>query len=141
MPLCPPVTKEKCHLFCYTRICLSHLYGPILEYACEVPNTCLHDQIESVQWSELNIFFQDTSYELARDKANLPTLSERRSFLCNCLFCRIPQSSHKLNCLFPNYKPTEYNLRKQILCSCPSTECRDTVTLTLQFPTISHKAF
>ena len=90
---------------------------PILEYACEVWHHSLpkylSDQIESVQRRASNIIFPDTSYELARDKANLTTLSEHRSFLCNRLFCRMSQSSHKLNCLFLQYKSTKYNLRKQ----------------------------
>ena len=62
-----------------------------MEYACEVWHHSLpkymSDQIESVQRRTLNIIFPDISYDIARDQnANLPTLSERRSFLCNRLF-------------------------------------------------------
>ena len=74
---------------------------PILEKACKVWHhplpKYLSDQIESVQRRALNIIFPDTSYEMARDNANLPTLSERRPFLCNRLFRTTECPNHPIN--------------------------------------------
>ena len=90
---------------------------PILEYACEVWHHSLPkylaEQIKTIQRRALIIIFPDTCCELAREKANLQTLYQRRSSLYNCLFRRMSQPSHKLNCLFPKYRSTNYNLRKQ----------------------------
>ena len=82
----------------------------------------LFDQMESVQRRALNIIFPDTSCELARDNANVPTLSERRFSLCNRLFRRMSQPPHKLNCLFPKYSQPIIIFASKILCSYPSSE-------------------
>ena len=81
---------------------------PILEYACEVWHNnlpvYLSNQVEQIQKRALRIIFPSLTYDQAMLTANLPSLHDRRSTLCNRLFHHMLDPSHKLNSLVP---PTE----------------------------------
>ena len=78
---------------------------PILEYACEVWHNnlpvYLSNQVEQIQKRALRIIFPSLTYDQAMLTANLPSLHDRRSTLCNRLFHDMLDPTHKLNSLVP----------------------------------------
>ena len=74
---------------------------PILEYSCEVWHNSLpvylSNQVEQIQKRALRIIFPSLTYDQAMLTANLPSLHDRRSTLCNRLFHHMLDPSHKLN--------------------------------------------
>ena len=87
---------------------------PILEYACEVWHNnllpvYLSNQVEQIQKRALRIIFSSLSYDQAMLIANLPSLHDRRSTLCNRLFHHMLDPSHKLNSLVPPRRVNECN--------------------------------
>ena len=89
---------------------------PILEYACEVWHSnlpvYLSNQAEQIQKRVLRIIFPSLTYDQAMLTANLPSLHDRRSTLCNRLFHHMLDPSHKLNSLVPPHRVHECNLRQ-----------------------------
>jgi hypothetical protein len=92
----------------------SHI-RPIVEYACQVWHyglpQYLIDQVEKIQKRALKIIFPGTTYAECLLKANLMTLYERRTFLCNPLFSKMLEPTHKLNALVPPKNLQTYDLR------------------------------
>ena len=43
---------------------------------------------------------------------NLSTLKERRDYLCKKYFINMQASSHKVNCLLPENRHVDYDLRR-----------------------------
>ena len=89
---------------------------PILEYACEVWHNnlpvYLSNQVEQIQKRALRVIFPSLTYDQAMLTANLPSLHDRRSTLCNRLFHHMLDPSHKLNSLVPPHRVNECNLRR-----------------------------
>ena len=87
---------------------------PILEYACEVWHNnlpvYLSNQVEQIQ--KRDFFFPSLTYDQAMLTANLPSLHDRRSTLCNRLFHHMLDPRHKLNSLVPPHRVNECNLRR-----------------------------
>ena len=88
---------------------------PTVEYACQVWHGTLTDDqskaIESIQERALKIIMPDANYDLAREIAELPKLSERRRSLCLKLFIEVQNPDHRLHHLLPNVKESTHNLR------------------------------
>ena len=89
---------------------------PYLEYACEVWHNnlpvYLSNQVEQIQKRALRIIFPSLTYDQAMLTANLPSLHDRRSTLCNRLFHHMLDQRHKLNSLVPPHRVNECNLRQ-----------------------------
>ena len=70
----------------------------------------LSDNIETIQKRCLRTIFPGHSYDEARSIANLPTLFERRTKLCQSYFRKMHNADHKLNKLLPNQRDISYDL-------------------------------
>ena len=78
----------------------------VLEYVCQTFHTSLpqylSDDIEHIQKRALRIIYQDLSYTGNLKRADLETLYERRTMLCEKLFSNIVSNPHhKLAELLP----------------------------------------
>ena len=88
----------------------------VLEYAVQVWQDIpayLSDAIESIQRRALRIVFPSLSYQQALNQANLPTLINRREFLCKKLMTDMKRENHPISFLLPqsNTRSIPYNLR------------------------------
>ena len=90
---------------------------PILEYACQVWHPGLteeqHNLLEGIQIRTLSLAYPNMDYCEALTAANLPTLRERRSTLCQCLYNKMQDPNHKLHGLLPPKAIKVYNTRSQ----------------------------
>ena len=97
---------------------------PILEYACKSWHNnlsmFLNNQIEQIQKRALRIIYTlyilfiiypFFTYSQGMLTANLPSLYDRRSTLCERFFDRMLDPGHKLNSLVPALRINEHNLR------------------------------
>ena len=87
----------------------------VLEYVCQAFHTSLpqylSDDIEHIQKRALRIIYQDLSYTGNLKRADLETLYERRTMLCEKLFSNIVSNPHhKLAELLPVENRNSYNL-------------------------------
>ena len=84
----------------------------VLEYAAQVWQD-IPDAIESIQRRALRIVFPELSYQQALNQANLPTLANRREFLCKKLMADMMSESHPISFLLPQTKTRSipYKLR------------------------------
>ena len=71
----------------------------------------LSDSIELIQTRALKSIFPGESYNDILNDIGLRTLRERREVLCMKYFTEIQGSAHKLNCLLPELRNSEYDLR------------------------------
>ena len=97
------------------RFCCSCIRS-VLEYACQSFHTSLRqylsDDIEHIQKKALRIIYQHLSYTGNLKRADLETLYERRTMLCEKLFSNIVSSPHdKLAELLHAENRNSYNLR------------------------------
>ena len=88
----------------------------VLEYAAQVWQDIpayLSGAIESIQRRALRIVFPELSYQQALNQANLPTLANRRQFLCKKLMADMMSESHPNSFLLPEIKTRSmpYKLR------------------------------
>ena len=82
---------------------------PVLEYACRYGIRVF----PCIYQTTLKLFrkiFPGHSYDEARPIANLPTLFERRTKLCQSYFRKMHNADHKLNNLLPNQRNISYGL-------------------------------
>ena len=70
------------------------------------------NQVEQIHKRTLRIIFPSLIYDQAMVTANLPSLHDRRSTLCNRLFHHMLDPSHKLNSLVPPHRVNVCNLRR-----------------------------
>ena len=85
-------------------------------HACQAFHTSLpqylSDDIEHIQKRALRIIYQHLSYNVNLKRADLETLYERRTMLCEKLFSNIVSNPHhKLAELLPAENRNSYNLR------------------------------
>ena len=89
---------------------------PVVEYACPVWQTnlpiYLSDNIEMIQKRAVRAIFPGMSYVDILNHINLSTLKERRDYLCKKYFRNMLAPSHKVNCLLPEKRHVEYDLRR-----------------------------
>ena len=71
----------------------------------------LNNQIEQIQKRALRIIYPSFTYSQRMLTANLQSLYDRRSTLCERLFDRMLDPGHKLNSLVPALRINEHNLR------------------------------
>jgi hypothetical protein len=71
----------------------------------------LSNQIEQIQKRALRIIYPSFTYSQRMLTANLQSLYDRRSTLCERLFDRMLDPGHKLNSLVPALRINEHNLR------------------------------
>ena len=88
---------------------------PVLEYACPVWHTnlpnYLSDSIELIQNRAFKSIFPGKSYNDIPNDTGLSTLSDRREVICMKYFTKIQGSAHTLNCLIPELRNIDYDLR------------------------------
>ena len=83
----------------------------------------LSGSIEMIQKRAVRAIFPGMSYVDILNHINLSTLKERRDYLCKNYF-RIRNMlapSHKVNCLLPEKRHVEYDLRRGNMYSLPVT--------------------
>ena len=113
-------------LYCLKRsgVCQSDMHRiyvsvvrPTVEYACQVWHSSLpkflSDKIELVQSCTMRIIYPGISYSEALTKADLPTLSDRKTKICKSYFTSMESPSHKLHSLLPTPNTSQYGLRNQ----------------------------
>ena len=90
---------------------------PCLEYACQVWHGSLtdgqHDQLEIIQVRALAMAYPAMSYEEACAQANVTTLRQRRTTLCQRLFQDCQEPNHRLFALLPPPREYSYNCRNK----------------------------
>ena len=98
---------------------------PVVEYACPVWHTnlpiYLSDNIEMIQKRAVGAIFPGMSYVDILNHINLSTLKERRDYLCKKYFRNMLAPSHKVNCLLPEKRHVEYDLRRGNMYPLPVT--------------------
>ena len=97
---------------------------PVVEYACPVWHTnlpiYLSDNIEMIQKRDVKAIFPGMSYDDIGPILNhikLSTLKERRDYLCKKYFINMQARSHKVNCLLPEKRHADYDLRRGNICT------------------------
>ena len=89
---------------------------PILEYACEVWHynlpVYLSNQIEQIQKRAFRIIFPSLTYDQAMLNTNISSLHDRRRTLCERLFRKMLDPTHKLHPLVPARRDNHHNLRQ-----------------------------
>jgi hypothetical protein len=83
---------------------------------------CLNNQIEQIQKRALQIIYPSFTYSQGMLTANLSSLCDRRSNLCERLFDRILDPGHELNSLVPALRINKHNLRHNRCFKVP--DCR-----------------
>ena len=99
--------------------------GPVVEYACPVwyTNLPIHlsDNIEIIQKRAVRAICPGMSYVDILNHINLSTLKERHDYLCKKYFRNMLAPSHKVNCLLPEKRHVEYDLRRGNMYPLPVT--------------------
>ena len=72
----------------------------------------LSDNIEMIQKRAVRAIFPGMSYIDILNHINLNTLKERRDYLCKKYFINMQARSHNVNCLLPEKRLVNYNLRR-----------------------------
>ena len=98
---------------------------PVVEYACPVWHTNLPIYLsvntEMIQKRAVRAIFPGMSYVDILNHINLSTLKERRDYLCKKYFRNMLAPSHKVNCLLPEKRHAEYDLRRGNMYPLPVT--------------------
>ena len=69
----------------------------------------LSDNIEMIQKRAVRAIFPGMSYD---DILTLSTLKDRRDYLCKKYFINMKARSHKVNCLLPENRHVDHDLRR-----------------------------
>ena len=69
------------------------------------------DNIEIIQKRDVKAIFPGMSYVDILNHINLSTLKERRDYICKKYVINMQARSHKVNCLLPEKRHVEYDLR------------------------------
>ena len=89
---------------------------PVVEYACPVWSTnlpvYLSDNIEMIQKRAVRVIFPGESYDDIFTQIYLSTLKDRRDYLCKKYFINMQARSHKVNCLLPEKRHVDHDLRR-----------------------------
>ena len=89
---------------------------PVVEYACPVRQThlpiYLSDNIKMIQKRDMKATFPGMSYLDILNHINLSTLKEIRDYLCKKYFINMQARSRKVNCLLPEKRHVDYDLRR-----------------------------
>ena len=96
-----------------------------MEYACPVWHTnlliYLSDNIEMIQKRAVRAIFSGMSYVDILNHINLSTLKERGDYICKKYFRNMLAPSYKVNCLLPEKRHVEYDLRRGKMYPLPVT--------------------
>ena len=65
-----------------------------------------------IQKGAVRAIFPGMSYVYILNHSNLSTLKERRDYLCKKYFLNMQARSHKVNCLLPEKKHVDHDLRR-----------------------------
>ena len=89
---------------------------PAVEYACPVWTTnlpvYLSDNIDIFQKRAVRAIFPGMSYDDILTHINLSTLKDRRDYLCKKYFINMQARSHVVNCLLPEKRHVDHDLRR-----------------------------
>ena len=98
---------------------------PVVGYAGHVWHTnlpiYLSDNIEMIQKRSVKAIFPGMSYVDILNHINLSTLQERRDYICTKYFINMQAGSHKVNCLLPEKRHVDYDLRRANVHPLPVT--------------------
>ncbi len=99
------------------------LVRPLLEYACPIWHASLQqyltDNLEAIQKRALRIIYPNTSYDLAFQVSQLPTLADRRKELCRGFYNTIRSPNDRLKHLLSGEVDHGYSLRRGRKYSIP----------------------
>ena len=123
------ITKTPIHYDMFNLINLITIYisvvRPVVEYACPVWNTnlpiYLSDNIEMIQKRAVRAIFPGMSYDDILTHINLSTLKDRRDYICKKYFINMQARSHKVNCLLPDKRHFDHDLRRGNMYPLPVT--------------------
>ena len=89
---------------------------PVVEYVCPVWSTnlpvYLSDNIEIIQKRAVRANFPGMIYDDILTQINLSTLKDRLDYLCKKNYINIQARSHKVNCLLPEKRHVDHDLRR-----------------------------
>ncbi len=101
---------------------------PTLEYACQVWHCGLTVEqsrlLENVQKRVLRKIYPQLTYQDALLEAKIPSLAERRVILCQTMFNKMTDSSHKMHHLLPPVRQSHYATRNSKTYSVPKTRTK-----------------
>ena len=81
----------------------------------------LSDNIEMIQKRVVRAIFPGMSYDDILTHINLSTLKDRRDYLCKKYFINMQARSHKVNCLLPEKRHFDHDLRRGNMYPLPVT--------------------
>jgi hypothetical protein len=98
---------------------------PILEYAAAVWHpglTCEQTEaLENIQKRAMKLAFPNLEYKVALETCKVPSLEERRIYICKKLFERMQVSTDKLNRILPARQDNVKNTRNAKMFPLPKT--------------------
>ena len=81
----------------------------------------LSDNIEMIQKRAVRAIFPGMSYDDILTHINLSLLKDRRDYLCKKYFINRQARSHKVNCLLPEKRHFDHDLRRGNMYPLPVT--------------------
>ena len=72
----------------------------------------LSDNIEMIQKRAVRAIFPGMGYDDILTHINLSTLKDRSHYLCKKYFINVQARSHKVNCLLPEKRHVDHDLRR-----------------------------